>query len=344
MILFSLSFANPPDAEAVRDAMYEHWLHAATVRDAIIRADLPHAKAEANRWRKMANESTPWAELDGQLGKLEAAGSLTDAADALATLGGQCQQCHTDEERTRSWEPPNPPSDDVMDRHRAGAEWLWAGLISGQKHLWQIGVGTLEIQRDHESPLLLQLDAQVKPAKKARTTEARQQAFADVVKACSACHHAARKQGPPDALGAIMHERRDALEATRAAIAEGRDWRSEARGMKLPDVPIVLTTAWTPWIVEIDGLVDDLVGTTDPKLASVALATLASKCGQCHQAADAGPPAREPDADAMGEPAAELWYALIAGDQDSWSTAVSRQKEPPQGPKVKAVADTLTKP
>jgi cytochrome c553 len=141
------------------------------------------------------------ARFDRALDEIDDALNLHEASVGLARLGGSCADCHARAGASMELPPePLPPGDGVraeMLRHQFAMERLWIGIVGRSPALLHDGAdafaasdlapigapaeaGAMALdQRVHESA------ARVADAP---DDGAREQAFADLVGACVACH------------------------------------------------------------------------------------------------------------------------------------------------------------
>lgn len=325
------ALAAPPDAEATRDAMGASWEAAVRVVFSLTRGEMAHVRTSSAGLRAAVVEgghADARATVLPVLDRLEAAPDLVVAAQVVGELGAACGGCHQAEGRTRSWEPPDPPSTGVMERHRAGVDWLWAGLISGSDDLWNVGIKTLTVARspDPSHPLISKLDAATAAAAEAEPGE-RASHFSEVVTACITCHALVRSGEPPGPLKDEMHSQFALLDKARQAVLSGasEDWK--AAGSQLVSEPTPMDqTVWSPWLGEVRGLAQRLAK-ADREQAARLVAQIGEHCGACHRVLEAGPGPLD-----RAEPSTEqtgldlLWWSLIAEDDERWRRGTEQLK------------------
>lgn len=329
MILWSLAAlgASPPDPELEREAMGAHWDASEALRFALVRGSLEQVHQTATAWSKVsADPSSPVSveakrRLDPVLKELATAGSVAEAGQQIGRLAAVCGGCHAEHGKTRSWEPPDPPHRGIMERHRAGADYLWAGLVSGNEGLFDVGLQTFVFPTDSE-PLAEQLRAQVTALKSTQGLEPRSQAYGAILTTCATCHQAARSTPTTGLLSDQMHDRFRSLTDARTAIVagDGQGWRAQGEllaELEIPAEPVA--GPWRPWMAELRELAGRLAVERDRSQAAIHLANLAEHCGSCHATVGAGPVAPRRDTLTTASTGVDvLWMAMIAGDDEAW--------------------------
>ena len=339
MIAFVLTAlaAPPPDPELDRDAMDAHWDASGTLRHALVRGSLEQVRATAAAWRQVpADASSPVSveakrRLDPVLAALATAGSVAEAGNQVGRMAAVCGGCHGEHGKTRSWEPPDPPHTGIMERHRAGADYLWAGLVSGNAVLFDVGLKTFVFPTDSE-PLAAHLEAQVVALRSTEGLEPRSEAYGAILTTCATCHQAARTLPTTGVLLDQMHDRFRALTDARTAIlaGDGQGWRAQAELLAELEVPAEpVEGPWRPWMAELRELAGNLAVERDRSRAAIQLANLAEHCGSCHASAGAGPAAPRRDTLTDATTGVDvLWMAMITGDDEAWSLGASMVDTP----------------
>ncbi|MCA9569562.1 MAG: hypothetical protein KC656_17065, partial [Myxococcales bacterium] len=216
--------------------------------------------------------------------------------------------------------PPPPASGNAMDRHKAGAAWMWAGLVSSDDAVFQKGASLFVFPLEG-APVPAELRIPVEQAQQAAGAW-RATAYGSLLATCASCHASVVTERPPDVLAAEMHERFALLGRAREAVREGRrrDWRDAAGELGALEGPLELTEgAWAPWMDQLRRLAGRLELADDREQAAVALGRVAQHCGACHTAIGEGPHApREDELDDHEGPEELLWLGLLTGDDALW--------------------------
>lgn len=145
--------AEAPDAQTLKEHMFEHFSAVSDLQRAIARGHLDEAKRLAT-WLAEHDEHLldgwqPYVdELRTAAREVAAATDLPTAGSVAARLGRACSRCH--EARTAIvsfvWEPA-PEADATlptqMKRHQWAAARLWDGLVGPSDVLWREGAEVL---------------------------------------------------------------------------------------------------------------------------------------------------------------------------------------------------------
>ncbi|MEZ4319947.1 MAG: hypothetical protein R3F61_20720 [Myxococcota bacterium] len=346
--LLGLALAAPPDAEAVRDAMGAHWTAGEAARDAVIAGNAEYARRVATGWLEASQDEDPVlrdarARLKGPFEQIAASKTVAEAAAGVGALAGACGACHAENGVERSYEPPKPPkSSSAMQQHRAGADFMWAGLVAGSTPLFEAGASTLAGGNLARSGLpsgtelertALELEVQVQDfaaqARRAKQGAERARLYGRMLGTCAVCHQLTHG-GPQSSAAAPtgdgvlvseMHERFTAVSKAREAVQSGDLDGAHAQGRTLLDLPPptgLPLRPWRPWVVDVRARAQELADAPTVYEAAVATARVASSCGACHVALGAGPTApREDDADLVA--ADVLWAALLTESDEAWT-------------------------
>jgi mono/diheme cytochrome c family protein len=207
---------------ALLQSMRDHAAHGAALRDAVVRADLGVARAEAASlaetpiasgsgplWRQRAEAMSDAAE------RVTQAKDLVDASRGVAALATSCGDCHA----RLSWakrivvpERP-PPSTGVlprMDRHKWAMARLWSGLVIPSTETWTAGADVLRdapLEPEKLTPgktpgprigeLARTVEDLGRKAAAASSSADRENAYAELLVTCSECHARLRDSPPP---------------------------------------------------------------------------------------------------------------------------------------------------
>ena len=147
----------PPDANAKR--MQRHFYEAIVMREAVIRGDLPSARASGEVLAAAPTTSADarWAGHVERVRTAALAGAkakgIIDAALAVGELGAACGACHQAlgvelDSPPDPWPDVRPDAEGHMLRHQWAAERMWDGLIRPSRDAWLRGVDAL-----YEKPL-----------------------------------------------------------------------------------------------------------------------------------------------------------------------------------------------
>lgn len=351
MITFLLAAASaaPYDAEATRDAMAGHWASATAARDAVIAGDLAAAKAVGASFKDRPAEDDLIARdarkrLASRYLALERASDLPAAAKAVGEIALVCGGCHTKEGVTRSFEPPEPHGASAMQHHKAGAGWMWAGVVGSSNRLFDYGVKVLAEGNlvpggmplgtpDQRAAAQLEIKVQDLAAAAGRTTDPKRRAalFGEMIGTCAACHQVTAG-GPdpqpvhtPDAIAGEMHVHFALLTAARQAVQRGDLEAAKARGSDIVqlDPPTGLNPPWRPFVAEMKADAAKLADATALREAAMAVSGIAISCAGCHTAMQGGP--TPPDRDALEGQAGRdtglgvLWIALLSESDEAWA-------------------------
>lgn len=327
-----VALAAPVDDEATRDAMGASWAEGTRLVYALTRGELAHVRtASAGLRATLVDEGHPDARstLVPLLDALDASPDLAVAAQRVGRIGAACGACHQAEQQDRSWEPPTPPSTGVMERHRAGVDWLWAGLVAGSDELWTVGIETLSVARSPSShPLISKLDAATAAAAGSERGE-RATHFSEVVTACITCHALVRADEPPGPLKHTMHAQFAAVETARQAVLRGEASTWAEAGRTLASEPSPLDgSVWSPWVEEVRVLARGL-GRADRAQAARLVAKIGSHCGACHRVLEAGPGPLDPAEPDTGMGGLDLlWWSVISDDDERWERGTALLERP----------------
>lgn len=347
-IAISLTLAAPPDAEATRDAMGAHWMRAVAARDAVIAGELGAARSLGGAFAAdpAPKEQIPrdaWDRLRAPFKALQESSDLNAAGAAVGQIARTCAECHREHGAMRSFEPPAPAGPSAMEHHRAGAAWMWSGIVADAPDLFARGVAVLAAgdlvptglpdgTPGRRTAMELEVRVQDLAASAGRTTDTARRAelFGRVVATCAACHQATGggptgvTRRPPDLLTSEMHTRFALVTAARQAIQRGDLPAAKARGADLLGLepPTGLTGPWGPFVADLKAESARLERATTLREAARAVSAVAIACGTCHTATNGGPTVPEPDAmSGTGRDAALdlLWLALISESDDGWA-------------------------
>ena len=227
-----------------------------------------------------------------------------------------------------------------MGKHRAGMEWMWAGLVTQSDELFQIGVKTL---RGSETPpgtkrANLRFDKKVrKLAKKAADSTdlaVRVTTYGSLLKSCADCHTASpthhEPELPTEVLTTEMHDRFWILTDARNALQKGelsqvQQFAADLVQLAPPSTP----DAWRPWIVDVKANAALLTRTEDPRRAALLLSEIAASCGACHASVGGGPSV--PTKDELDDTLSGLdllWLSLLTESDDAWRMGIELLKLP----------------
>lgn len=188
-------------------AMERHFEEAEEMRSAALRGEVDTVREVANAFAARMSESTypePWGPAVERLENvLRAATTVDDAtksAGLIAEVGASCGNCHAANEVPvkLDW-PIEPDPEHRMDTFAYSTELLWLGLIVPSNEAWERGAEAYHAAlscEDFESitlgPFHDSLCSSVKATGSAvihaKTPDARERAFADVVSTCAGCH------------------------------------------------------------------------------------------------------------------------------------------------------------
>ncbi|MCB9675336.1 MAG: hypothetical protein H6737_09485 [Alphaproteobacteria bacterium] len=351
-MLLSVALAAPADEESVRDGMAAHWTAAESARDAVIAGNAEFARRVARAWLDREAPDDPLLRdardrLKGPFTQIADAKTVAEAGVGVGALAGACGACHAEARTDRSYEPPTPPkSKSAMQHHRAGAEFMWAGLIANSRPLFEAGASTLasgnlavdglpsgtELERTAGE---LEMQVQDTAARARRSKDPAEQArlYGKMLGTCATCHQLTHG-GPGDAglakvpgdapLVSEMHERFATLAKARAAVEKGDLEAAKAEGTALLDLPPptgLPLRPWRPWVVDVRARAAELAEAKTVYDAAVATARVASSCGACHTAVEAGPavPRREDLEGTPGDGADLMWLALLTESNEAWT-------------------------
>lgn len=138
-------------AEASREHMQEHFVHATEIQAAVIRGDLEGVREPA-RWMSdhldLGDVPEEWhdqaAELQTAAQQAYRAPDVRAAAVATGTMGRACGSCHEAAAVVISFGSPSAPPEEEgsighMCRHQWAADRLWEGLIGPSHEAWEKG-------------------------------------------------------------------------------------------------------------------------------------------------------------------------------------------------------------
>jgi len=195
--------------------MQETFWMAVRARDAVMGGDLEAARNAARELEQHEFAGTlpaDWKHFTEQMKQqaqaIVVAGGLDEAGQAVGALALSCGNCHFQQkagpdavrEPPRAWQDPPDTLTERMDRHYAGVEQLWQGLVQPSEEAWRNGTLTLtraplqapEAQRAEVTP---EGHAQVervrelaKRARAARSHPERAQIYGELIAACASCH------------------------------------------------------------------------------------------------------------------------------------------------------------
>jgi len=194
--------------------MQASLLLASHARDAVIDGNLSKAKEAARALAKHDFGGTiadSWKKWIGDVRKgaddVVLAGGLDDAAQGVGAVALACGNCHyhhdagpVQREPPVAWLDSDDTLAERMDRHSAGVEQLWIGLVAPSEEAWR--AGTVTLTRAPLAPPQTQ-DGSVGPraaaeiervrnlGKRARTASThaeRAQIYGELVAGCGRCH------------------------------------------------------------------------------------------------------------------------------------------------------------
>jgi len=186
--------------------MEEHYDQATAARDAVIRADLPHARAQLSSLRgRLPMTSLPPRHEGREVALIEAvergveAQTLSDAARAVASIAAACGDCHSASRQGPELAPP-PAREGEMGRHHWATSRLWDGLVASDPVALGQAFGALDLDL---SPLEASADAAIPDLRAMIEAVARPDAkvgervdaYAALLETCAACH--AHTEGGP---------------------------------------------------------------------------------------------------------------------------------------------------
>ncbi|MGD8860826.1 MAG: hypothetical protein PVI30_12520, partial [Myxococcales bacterium] len=203
--------ADAPDT--VHHMQSSFWT-AVEARDLLVAGDFEGAKRAAATLSKedFSNLPDSWKTWVGEMQRvadeIAIAPDVRAAAIGVGRLGVTCGDCHWAQGTGPDQPRPDPlpwkdPPDDLlerMDRHQAGADQLWLGLIAPSEDAWRAGTVSLTRaplappQEDGEAvdDELAQEVAQVRQlavdAREARTHDERARVYGEFLATCASCH------------------------------------------------------------------------------------------------------------------------------------------------------------
>jgi cytochrome c553 len=196
--------------------MQSSFWTAVEARDLLVAGDFEGARRAAATLSKEDFSSLPdsWKTWVGEMQRvadeIAIAPDVRAAAVGIGRLGVTCGNCHWAQKTGPDQPRPEPvpweePPDDLlerMDRHEAGADQLWLGLIAPSEDAWR--AGTVSLTRAPLAPpqesgeavddALAKKVAQVRQlavdAREARTHDERARVYGDFLATCASCHAA----------------------------------------------------------------------------------------------------------------------------------------------------------
>ena len=208
-----------PQEVATERLMRGHYEKAVEAREALIRADVPAAKA-AMKWLAQEQEAFAvlpelrplLAEMRRAAAEFDKADTLRAAGDALAATLTRCGSCHSAAGKGPTVAiSPVPDGDDArahMQRHHWAAQRMWEGLVLASPERFGEAASVLaeaSLSGRELGPAELsakdvaRLDAHVhklgEDARAATTDEARAEVYGRLLATCATCHKL-MKRGP----------------------------------------------------------------------------------------------------------------------------------------------------
>jgi len=208
----TLSSAPAASSPSLKIRMWGHAAHGAAACEAVARADLDAARAEARTLAELRLETGVAPALRKDLDAMNAAAErvakatdLTEASRSLAALASTCGDCHATLGGPATV-VGEPPDDDLgvlprMKRHEWAVARLWAGLVGPSDLSWKAGARVLAdapLQPEEltpgrsPAPAIGELATSVRDlAANARVTKSavdRAAVFAELMTTCAACH------------------------------------------------------------------------------------------------------------------------------------------------------------
>jgi cytochrome c553 len=212
--LLSATYAEGKEPDRAHHMQATFWL-AVEARNAIISGDLEAAKRAALTLEQHDYSGTlpeswkHWVkQMQKEAGNIAAAGTLSEAAQAVAALSLTCGDCHAQKQQgpDRGREQPMPwrdPPDTVhgrMARHEVGVDQLWSGLVIPSEDSWRAGSVTFTrapLTRPEQDgtpmdPELARRTEEVRAmaqrARAAKSHAERAQVYGELLSTCGACH------------------------------------------------------------------------------------------------------------------------------------------------------------
>lgn len=203
--------------------MQETFWMAVRARDAVMAGDLEAARSAARELEQHAFADTlpaDWKHYTEQMRQqaqaLVIASGLAEAGQAVGALGLSCGSCHFQQkagpgavrEPPMAWQDPPDTLTERMDRHYAGVEQLWQGLVQPSEDAWRNGTLTLtraplqapEAEGAEVSPAAhAQVERVRQLARQARAAKShpeRAQIYGELIAACASCHANAVSPAP----------------------------------------------------------------------------------------------------------------------------------------------------
>jgi cytochrome c553 len=189
------------------DRMFDHFQRAGQIQTSLIVGDLDGARRPAG-WlaehvepTDLGPASETWVPRMREAARaVVGAASVDEAANAAGRIGATCAGCHAasgDGPRFRS--AAGAPPARTRGQHMIGHLWamdrMWEGLIGGSDETWRAGARALaETEPEQGFPgggtavvLARAVHDQASAAERAPVAE-RPAAYAEMIKACAACH------------------------------------------------------------------------------------------------------------------------------------------------------------
>jgi cytochrome c553 len=184
--------------------MRGHFNDVAQARNALIRGEVSAAVpplqriADARYGLDMPSDWGRWvAEMQRTAAQGARLSSIRPMARQVARLGRECGECHEDTGGGPDVDAASPPlADDAdpvaaqMQRHAWGVEQLWLGLTAPSYPAWARGAAALQAEAAEGSHTEAFATARSlgERAAEARTTEEREELYAELLGRCAACH------------------------------------------------------------------------------------------------------------------------------------------------------------
>lgn len=198
---------------ALEEWMRTHFVEGRGIRDALVRGELPSAKArlaDLGRQPSPADVPAEWEphleSLRGAAGDAAEAEALAAVAVGFARFAAQCADCHRAADAAPSFASPDlaPAEGDApapMERHQWAAEAMWQGLVAPAPDRYRQGAEVLAAAPLHPAELVVgdappldvvQAAEQARDvagrASRAETDDARAELYGELLATCAGCH------------------------------------------------------------------------------------------------------------------------------------------------------------
>jgi mono/diheme cytochrome c family protein len=325
--------------EALVEAMVRLEEAMSSVRDAVIRADLPLARSRAGTLAAtLEGPDTAFRDEDLRLALADISGATTlqQAAQGVGRVADRCAGCHQQQGVATAqrpvWTVKARPAE--MARHAMDADRLWLALIQPSETELQAAVASME--QAAQSPVATGIDVRLAALGRAMLeapAERRSGAYAGLLETCAGCHGAGKPLSLPQLdgvtlppMGAAMSEHYvDVLELA-LAVTSGdlQAANQQATSLAVAQPEPGLPAAAAPYFAQIRTSARAAAQATTLPEAAQAASELMVICGQCHTATGGGPkdePAAPPPAPHMGRHVYGVYwmaYGLFAPDERAW--------------------------